>query len=284
ERFEEAVSHYRRAAELDPNPVSLQGLANAYWEIGERDSTVQILARAIEVDDSYAPIHFSLSAIAEELQDLDKARRHIHDAVALDSTNVDYQLSAGVIDYKLALYDEARDHLQQVLAAEPMNHTALYNYGQALQRSGQREEGARYLELAETAREQDRALALLRQAVANNPTNAQNQLALARTLHGIGRLDEALRAYKAADLLSPGNAQIRHAIATLHLERGDLEEAIRRYRSIIATDTLPEAWLNLGLAYARMDSLERAHAVWREAGKRFPDHPAVVQVLERIGD
>ena len=73
ERFEEAVSHYRRAAELDPNPVSLQGLANAYWEIGERDSTVQILARAIEVDDSYAPIHFSLSAIAEELQDLDKA-------------------------------------------------------------------------------------------------------------------------------------------------------------------------------------------------------------------
>src|SRR5690606_4810000 len=155
--------------------------------------------------------------------------------------------SAGVIDYKLALYDEAMQHLKRVLAAEPMNHTALYNYGQALQRTGHREEAGRILELAETAREQDRALALLQNAVVNNPTSAQNQIARARTLQGLGRVDEALRAYKAAGLLAPGNAYVQHAIATLHMERGDLDEAVRRYRLIIASDsTLPEAWLNLG--------------------------------------
>lgn len=282
-RFREAESHYRRAADLDPNPASLHGLASTYWEIGMRDSTAQVLRRAITLDPKFAPVHLSLSSLAEEQGNLDEALDYAHQAVDLDSTNTEHQLAAGVLDFKVGQIEEAMVHLGRVLAREPGNATALYNYGQALQQTGERDEAATFLEAAETAREQEQGLGLLRQAVANNPLNPQNQIALAQALHATGRIDEAIRSYKAADLLAPGDSRLQHTIATLHLQRGELNEAIRRYREIIAVDsTMPEAWLNMGLAYARMDSMEHARAIWTDAGRLFPENESVRQVLERM--
>ncbi len=282
-RFREAEEHYRRAAELDPNPVSLHGLANVYWELGMADSTEQALQRAVQVDSTYAPLYVTLSTLAEEQGDVDRASVLAHRAVELDSLKTDHQVAAGVLDFKTGKTDEAMVHLGRVLAVEPANATALYNYGQALQQSGDREEAEQFLQAAETAREQERSLQLLRNAIATNPTNPQNQLSLAQLLHASGRLDEAIRAYKAADVLGPGSPRLRHTIATLHLQRGDLAEAARRYREIISTDsTLPEAWLNLGLTYARMDSMERANEVWREAGRLFPENDSVREVVAKI--
>lgn len=282
-RYADAADHYRAAAELDPNPLSLHGLASAYLELGRADSSRSILEQAMSIDSAYAPAYLSLSTLAEEEGRFERALELAERALELDSTSVAAFRAVGILHVRLGQFEQARGYLGRALERDPYDHSALHNYGTALQRTGRAAEAREILDAAEAIRVQDRSLQLLRDAVTNNPSNPANQLALAEALHQSGRLADALRAYKAVDLLAPGNTSLRHTIATLHLELGEPEVAASRYRRLLAEDsTFVEVWLNLGLAYARMDSLPEAQRVWRRAGERFPDDPRVQQVLARI--
>jgi hypothetical protein len=53
-----------------------------------------------------------------------------------------------------------------------------------------------------------------------------------------------------------------------------LQEAIRYYRQSATINPLyNDAWINMGVAYSRMDSLQRAEASWNEVRRRQPDWP-----------
>lgn len=282
EQFRRSAEHYGRAASLDSNPLTWHGLAGAYWEMGLADSAAYALQRAVESDSMHAPVYLSLSNLAEEAGDLDEAYAFARRAMSIDSTSTDYHLAAGILAYKLGAFDEAAALLSRVLEDEPWNYTALYNLGQALQRTGRRDEGQRYLDASMEARGVEATLKLRQDAVQNNPKNPSNHVALADALHRAGRVDEALRAYKTADLMLPPDPRLRHTIATLTLDTGDHADAVIRYYDVIQRDsTFVEAWLNLGVAYARMNEMEQARDVWNEAARRFPNHPGVAQVLER---
>jgi hypothetical protein len=57
-------------------------------------------------------------------------------------------------------------------------------------------------------------------------------------------------------------------------KREYLQEAIRYYRQSATINPLyNDAWINMGVAYSRMDSLQRAEESWNEVRRRQPDWP-----------
>ena len=283
EEFRKSADYYRRAAELDENPLAWHGLAGAYWELGQPDSAADALHRAVEADSLFAPVYLSLSNLAEERGDLEEAYALARRAVRLDPGSQDARLAAGVLGIRLGRFEEATGYLEPVLESEPWNVTALYNLGLAKQRAGRADEARELLDAAEEARSMQAVIDVRQDAIRSNPRNPANYMALAEVLHDAGRLDDALRAYKTVDLMVPPDPHLRHTIATLQLEMGEYMDAIIRYHDVMRRDsTFVEAWVNLGIAYARMNQVEQARGIWKEASRRFPNDATVAEMLTRL--
>jgi hypothetical protein len=77
-------------------------------------------------------------------------------------------------------------------------------------------------------------LTALREAVSANPENAIAQRELARTLHGLGRLDDALPAYRAAIALARTDPDLENDFGAALAQQGDLAGALRAFEAAVA--------------------------------------------------
>jgi Tfp pilus assembly protein PilF len=110
--------------------------------------------------------------------------------------------------------------LRRVLASDPGNPGVLANLAGALLRQGQREE----------------AVALIRQAVERDPTDARNQFNLGAMLAEQGRFAEALAAFTAARDNGLATPPIYIAMAKMSFRLGDRAAAREALERALAID------------------------------------------------
>ncbi|MGF1467008.1 MAG: tetratricopeptide repeat protein [Sandaracinaceae bacterium] len=123
--------------------------------------------------------------------------------------------------------------------------------------------------------EAEAAARVLREAVAESPTDGRALLDLGLALEMQGRVEDAEAAYERATEAAPGLAEASNNLGVLRRERGDLEGAVAALRQAVQADpALASAHLNLGLALEEADRRVEAEAAYRRAMTLAPTDPS----------
>jgi tetratricopeptide (TPR) repeat protein len=113
----------------------------------------------------------------------------------------------------------------------------------------------------------DRALQLLRQAIALKPASAEARLRLGETLYDLGHLDEGIAEMLESLRLAPDNAEAHAVLARAYwMGKGDVDRAIAHYqRSLVINPDAGYSHLQLALLYALSGDFDSAEREGRAA-------------------
>ena len=198
-RHEEAVLHYDRCVELDPNePMIRVARGDLYATMGRTEDALTDYQEALALDPGYIEAHLSLAQMYLRQGQPDKAVQAYEAVVATRPGHVRalLNLASLYVDH-LHAPDKALSPAERAVELTPANPRALGTYGWVLAHVGKPEE----------------ALTYLRSAVDIAPT-VTGHYWLGWTLEQLGQTDEAIAQYEtAADLL--GDAQANPMWQTL---------------------------------------------------------------------
>ena len=157
-RVKDAEKSYRRVIELDPEYVqAYNNLGNVLADNGRPGEAVELLRKAIEIEDGYsADAHNNLGLAYIDMQKLPEAEQAFRKAAEANIFFADAHLNLGTLYFQQAKYAEAAKAFQQTLAIDPGVLRARTNLGIALLALGRLEEGVGYLE--QVAQSDDDAL------------------------------------------------------------------------------------------------------------------------------
>jgi predicted negative regulator of RcsB-dependent stress response len=105
-------------------------------------------------------------------------------------------------------------------------------------------------------------------------------LEAAREAFNLGQLGQARRYLTAARGANArvGNDEVAHNLAALDLAEGKTDVAIQQLEKLAGK--MPEALVNLGLAYDRKGDPVKALDAWRRAKKAGSRHPGLAEWIE----
>ncbi|MFN8062728.1 MAG: tetratricopeptide repeat protein [Vicinamibacterales bacterium] len=131
-------------------------------------------------------------------------------------------------------------------------------------------------------------VATLQAAVALNPHDSAAQLRLAGLAAADKQDDLAIAALREAVATSPGNPGPAHALGRLLIARDRRDDALAHYEAMVQTFPRDaDAWVNLGILADRVDDANEAEEAWTTALGLRPDqarvHLYLATLLERRG-
>ena len=138
-RFEEAEGALRRAASAEPDdPAYLHALAKALLEQGKNLAAIDVLDRAIALDDA-PDYRFAKAMCALNTGDLGIAEAELRGGLAEEPEHAEALYKLGQILVDRGDYGAALDPLDSSLALAPGNLEARFLLGLAASRSGEPE-------------------------------------------------------------------------------------------------------------------------------------------------
>ena len=283
QEFSEAIRYYLREFQAHPDPRPWREIARSYVELGKTDSALYAFEQALSIDSEFAPAHFGLALLLDDLGDHEGALREAQRALVQEPGNLEYRYHAASYLVRLNRWDEALDLLETVVAQWPWHQGAHYNMAQAYMRLGRVEEAQVLQERAEALRTLQALITQRETAVRVHPGDPYAHATLGSLLRRAGRYDDAMHAYRVALYIAPGNPDFRNNVAVLHLLRGDTLFAIRSFRTIVQADTSnTHALINLGSLYALSGDPENARRAWEAALRIEPDNQAALRSLAKL--
>ncbi|MBT8399860.1 MAG: tetratricopeptide repeat protein, partial [Rhodothermia bacterium] len=217
-KYREAVDAYLREAQSRPTARAWHAVGGAYWQLGLSDSSKAAYEKAVTLDDSYAPVHLSLTEWHEASGDYSEALRYAQRAAELEPNNVEYRYRLGVLLARNGQLDEAAKALEDVVRVRPWDFSALFNLGQTLQQLGRQAEARTVLARAEQTQMEQQEVNRLRGGARDFPENFEARIAYADALRKSGRVGESIDQYLIAEALRPNNLALRNNIATAYLQ------------------------------------------------------------------
>jgi tetratricopeptide (TPR) repeat protein len=213
----EAEASFKQAVAVAPRSVTAHlGLATYYRHVGRPADAEQSLKAALQVDPGHPLVNRALVSLYLETGRAEEAEAPLK---ALVERTRSPQSKLNLADY-YAARDRNEDALRVLteLAAHPEAAAAATSRIAGLEyKQGRR----------------DRAHALIDEALAKDPQNAQMLVVKGGWLLGEGRIDEAFARARAAveadGAFAPGHA----LMGAVHARRGSFEEAIDQYRKVL---------------------------------------------------
>ncbi len=255
----EAVRELERASMLNP----LVGLDRLYERIGglhadqaNFDATVDAYLKRVEVNPNNADAHRKLGEIYFLQGRHAEALAEFTATLLLDPREAEAHAASGQVYLRLGEYARAVRASRQALALDPDHVKARYTLATSLLRLGQTEEGTKELEVVqrraaeaaaatqrqaewdatrlEAARslgreDYDRAIGLLREAIAARPNQAASYLDLGLALTKAGRHQDAIDAFNNALQLEDG-ADVHRYLADTFKALGRADDSQAQYR------------------------------------------------------
>lgn len=175
-KTDEAIAHYNKALELDPNyGEGHYNLANALLRVGRTDEAVAHYEKALEIYPKNIPALYNLASVLVESGRVEEGIAHYRKALELNPKNAAAHNNLGASLLGLGRVEEAAAHYRQALGLEPSNAQANYNLANTLVQSGRIDE----------------AVTHYKRALQSNPRNAAAHDRLSKALRQLGRLEEA---------------------------------------------------------------------------------------------
>jgi tetratricopeptide (TPR) repeat protein len=250
----DARKAFERLLEIQPESYDGDyGLGRALASLGESDSARASFERARALDPRSALVYSKLSALEKSQENLEASERWLREGIAMAPSRLLYQDLADL----LLSSGRGADVLPMANEWSGPGAAAAAAYARG--------------QLLASQRNAEGALIELERAVSLAPEDDNIEQALANTLSGLGRFDEAKLHYEAILHRSPCYLGALTNLGAVHERRGNVDEGIRFYERAIGCD--PEyanAYRNLGAALARKGELRRALEVLRKAKSLAP--------------
>lgn len=243
-RLNEAVEHYRRAIELDPQ----QGAAHSALGLilrtrGQADEAVGHYRAALALDPENAGTHSNLANILVEDGRSSEAASHYRRALELAPDFIEAHNNLGNLLYVQEMFDEAAYHFQEVIRLEPDQSAAYHNLGRVFQAQA---------DLA-------KAIPYYRRAVQAAPADSDFRSDLGDALLAQGNVDEAVNHLRRATQVDPDGFAIHNSLGIALGTQGNLEEALIHFRRALEINTdFAEAHNNLSKALLTQGRFDEA--------------------------
>lgn len=175
-KTDEAIAHYNKALELDPNyGEGHYNLANALLRLGRTEEAVAHYEKALEIYPKNISARYNLASVLVQSGRVEEGMAHYRKALELNPRNAAAHNNLGTTLLRLGRVDEAAAHYRQALALDPNNAQANYNLANTLVPKGRLDEAIQHY----------------RRALQSNPRDAAAHDRLSKVLRQLGRFDEA---------------------------------------------------------------------------------------------
>jgi arylsulfatase A-like enzyme/Flp pilus assembly protein TadD len=222
ERFEDAVRHFQRAVELDPNNKnSLMGLASTYAALKRFDDALVGFRRVIEIAGRETDASLSMADIYVTREEYSEAAAILEEAIAAGGTQAivynklgEVRVEQGRPDTASALFEQAIERAEEF----PMPH---FNLAVMCEAQGRI----------------DQAISHYERAIELEPKFFKAQFNLGLLYGKLGRVDRQLELWEAAIESNPKFVQGHYRLGNLLMEtNGDLARAEELVRKGIELD------------------------------------------------
>jgi serine/threonine protein kinase/tetratricopeptide (TPR) repeat protein len=256
--YEQAVSEYRRAIELEPtSDDAYGGLATAYERLGRADEAERLYTQAIALRPEYWATYNWLGLFYMSHARYSEAADMFSHVVSLAPDSFTGYYNLGGVRILQGRYDQAIPLLEQSLAIRP-TADARSNLGTAYFQMRRYADSAVNFEAAVKLDQKNYAMwGNLADAYYWTP----------------GRRNEAAAAYQTAIDLgtdnlrrNPDDAELLGYLATYHAMRGEKKPALEKLAaSLRLQPKSPDLLLNAGIAYQQLGETNRALSVLEKA-------------------
>ncbi len=242
------------AAKPTPNSTAFEAFAKGRRSVLRgtpegNEGAAELLARAVEVDPTFALAHYHLGIVHLALGNRWKAAAQFRAATQVDPTLPEPFKSLGdlFLSSPRRLFDQAIEAYQRAISLRPHYADAHVGLGDAKASKG----------------EHEAAIAHYRKALSLDPLNARVQFALGKIYYNEkGLYYEAVTAYKKAIELDQYFLEARMGLGEMYEEKGLYKDAVAEYKKVIDADAKHSAaHYNLAMAYEKLDPKE-AIAQW----------------------
>ncbi len=305
--IEEAVSHLRRAIEIDPTKYDVRfELITAYRELNDRAQAANQLDFLKDARPSDPRVLYTSGLLATDRGDLESAVKDFNDALRRDPAFYNAWQDLGVAYTKLNRPAQAVEAFAALARLRPNSVDAAYLHGLSLFNAGQSEEAEREVRralkisagaaeahtllgviLAARGNANAEAIETLSQAVALNQNSFDARFYLGRVLFAIRDYPGAVRELSAAVKLKPAFAEARFFLGTALESAGETEAAQVEYRELVklAPDS-PFGQLGLGALLLKQGKTDEALTALERATsldpKSFEANLAMGRALVRV--
>jgi len=216
-------------------------------QTGRSQLAVELIGKAIGLNDKVADFHNNIGEAFRQLGDLDRAAGHFTRAAELEPAFLEAQQNLGDVLRTQGKLDEAAAIYGRILSAKPDLGAAHSRLGEVLRRQGKLDEAVIHFRRAATI---------------TGSAEAYHRLGLA--LCAKSTLDEAIEQFRRALSLKPDFAQAHNDLGNALRERGELDLAAAELnRAIELKPDYDHALHNLALVQLASGRYEQALALAR---------------------
>jgi tetratricopeptide (TPR) repeat protein len=256
-RFDEAVSSYDHAVELNPDLAeTLNNRGNALQELNRWDEAIVSYEQAIKLNPNFAQAHNNCGLALQALKHLDQAVARFERAIELMPDYAEAHNNCGLALQELTRLEDAVEHFDRAIEYKP-------NYAEAFNNRG--------VVFHELKRIED-ALASYDRAIALNPEYADAYSNRGLALHELRRVEEAVASFDRDIQLKPDYAEAYSSRGISLQELKRLDDAMASYDKAIALKPdYAEAHNNRGNALQELKRFAEAIASYDRAIELKPD-------------
>lgn len=296
-RFTEAAREFETALKLDPADDTV------------RLSYVKTLTALLQYDRAEPIIHDYLERHPHEFEALyfaglverglgnyAEAEKDLRQAVALNPNHAEAHYNLGFVLARLGKPAEARPELEKALQLNPDSSEARFQLAAVLRTLGQQNEAHQELNILQQKKAADvkqdvaavsasqanqdlqsgdpqKAVALYRASLANDPNNAKTYYDLALALDRLSDYPAEREALEKAQALDGTLAPVHNQLGFLDLQAGHAQDAERQFKTAISLDPqYAEAQNNLGVLYGQVGKDADAEKMFRLATENNPQY------------
>jgi tetratricopeptide (TPR) repeat protein len=303
QHLDEGLAEFESLAEQAPRNAEVLYTAGVMaLRLDQLDKARDYLEKVLSLGKRRLESNYYLGRLYEQKGDVDQALRHYF-AVRHGEFHLNAHARAANLLAGQGKLDQARELLHAIkVNSEEERHQLILVEGELLRRAGKYDEAyafySKHLEenpddtslryaralVAERINKLAQAEEDLRAIIQREPSNAQALNALGYTLADrTDRYEEALGYIERALEVDPGDAAIIDSMGWVQYRMGNLAEAVENLRKALKIVKDPEIAAHLGEVLWVMGDKEGALKVWEEFLKQFPEHEALLKVMERFG-
>ena len=209
-RFDEALAHYRRALEIEPDyDLALRNIANVYRDMGRPDDAVAGYERLMRVDPRNVQARQELAQALLDAGRVEDAERELEAVIAQDPSLAAARNTLGAVRLRQGRLEEGEREIRAALATRADLRLAHFNLALAAEQRGDLQTA-----IAEYRREIDR-----------HGGSYMAQFNLGKVYERLGDAEAQRRAYEDAIASNPGFAEGQFFLAKLYLDRRDFSRA-----------------------------------------------------------
>jgi tetratricopeptide (TPR) repeat protein/SAM-dependent methyltransferase len=297
----EAERLYREIIAIDPRHIgTLHYLSIIALQTGRPAAAVELIGRALAVNDALPECHYNMAFALHELRRFDEAVAHYRRATELKPDYVEAHGNLGNLLKEQGNLTEAVACYEHVLALKP-GPEAHYNIANAYAQQGRPEEAAEHYRRALALKpdflgalnnlanalvaqgKPDEAVSYFQRALAIEPNFVEGHVNFGNLLAGQGRIAEAEAQLRHALGITDNFALAHSNLGNVLLAQGRADEALVHLRRAVALNPdLADAQNNLGIALAAQGKLDEAGACFEQALRLKPDHIDGYNNLARV--